>query len=232
MLKARESSAPFSLVKNQYISLVVFDPDSGKLNLQSRVESVLGDNLTLHWPTTAMGARYFFPDVRFAVIQLLLGPRVISFKVDITPAMLRQHDERLLTIRLPRFWDRLEQKRRFHRVRQQFEVQFRLLGEEGYSQKLFEAQASDISVGGMEISSTELLEATDLLELSFTLQFYDFHGVVARVLRRGVEPGDANLMYRYSLEFQGMFERERDTLQQLLMRSIPPLPVPRILPGA
>ncbi|MBW7874453.1 MAG: PilZ domain-containing protein [Candidatus Cloacimonetes bacterium] len=230
MLKAREATSPFSLVRNQFVQLIVFDPEQGKLTLTSRVVSVSGDSLVLVWPESPLKGRYFFPGVRFAVFQAIVRGKVISFKVDITPAILQQHEDRRLTINLPRFWEKMEQKRRFIRVKKQMEMKFRLLCEDGFSESFYSGESIDISVGGIEISSMELMEPGDVLELFFSMEFFDFHGVLARVLRRSTEAGNENLTYRYSLEFTGMFEREKDTLNQLLMRSMHQLPKPKIQP--
>lgn len=229
MMKGREAVEYGRFLKNQFLQVVVYDPEQGKLSLKSRflVEKEDGE-IELSWPKTPEQLKYFFRGVRFAVVQGILQGKVVSFKVEITADVLADFDSGVMSLSLPKYWDKIEQKRKYQRVSRQVPLKFRQEVSEGFSELLLEGDSHDISVGGMEISTTEALEDGSLIELFFTLEYFDFTGILGRVLRSREDQSTGNLLYYYSIEFLGMFERERDTLNQLLMRSLPALPAPRL----
>jgi len=214
---------------NQHIELVVFDPDLGKLTLYSRIHALNEDALVIHWPVDLHGTRYFFKQVNFAVLQCLAGEEILSFKVDIRSQELEDIDDGLLEFSAPKFVEQLDQKRVYLRVQCQVPVKFRSDSGSGFSDELFLGSSVDMSVGGMELASFEKLEAGTELECFFTLNYVDFRGVQAKVVRRTETQESGNLEYLYALSFLGMLERERITLNQILMKQHP-MPAPRIIP--
>lgn len=233
MRKKRAYSKHYSFRKNQFAELVVFDPERGKLSLHSRVLDVQSDELALSWPEEEFGVKYFFRSVRFGILQLICGTEVLALKVNITTNIIDSFATGALRISLPPIVDSLEQQRSFERVKACVPVRFRVLESsgEGYSDLLLNGDSLDLSIGGMELSTTELIELDTELELFFTLEFFDFRAVVAKILRRTESSEFGNPEYRYSVEFLGMFERDRTTLGLLLMKKLPSLPAPRVVPA-
>jgi c-di-GMP-binding flagellar brake protein YcgR len=233
MQKKRAYSKFYNFRRNQFAELVVFDPDRGKISLRSRVLEVDADSLVLLWPEEDFGSKYFFRGVRFGVLQLVCGTEVLAFKVDIPSTVTDDFSSGRLRFSLPSFLDSVDQKRLFERIKACIPVRFRIMNnlEEGYSDLVSKGDSIDLSIGGMELSTTELMEPGSELELSFTLEFFDFRAVVAKVLRRSESMEFGNPEYRYSVEFLGMFERDRTTLGLLLMKKMPALPSPRVVSG-
>jgi c-di-GMP-binding flagellar brake protein YcgR len=214
---------------NQHIELVVFDPELGKLTLYSRIQALSEDAMVIHWPVDLHGTRYFFKQVNFAVLQCLAGGEILSFKVDIRSKDLEEIKDGLLELRTPKFVEQLDQKRVYIRVQCQVPVKYRYDSGSGFSDELFVGSSVDMSIGGMELASFEKLEPGTELECFFTLNYVDFRGVQAKVVRRSETQKNGNLEYLYALNFLGMLERERVTLNQILMKQHP-MPAPRIIP--
>ena len=210
--------------------MVVFDPEQGKLNLYSQVLQVDEKNFVIAWPNDIQGQKFFFRDINFAVVQCLIGSEVVSFKVAIENQHLEKFDTGHMRFSTPKFMDALLQKRAYERIRREVDLKFRVLTDEGFSQKLYEGLTNDISVGGMEFGSMTLLEPGVEIEAKFTLEFFDFMGVTAKIIRRSETEENGNLEYIYACQFTGIFERERLALNQILLRHSTPLPSPRILP--
>ncbi|MEE2923818.1 MAG: PilZ domain-containing protein [bacterium] len=215
---------------NQFVGMVVFDPEQGKLNLYSQVLQVDEKNFVIAWPNDIQGQKFFFRDINFAVVQCLIGSEVVSFKVAIENQHLEKFDTGHMRFSTPKFMDALLQKRAYERIRREVDLKFRILTDEGFSQKLYEGLTNDISVGGMEFGSMTLLEPGVEIEAKFTLEFFDFMGVTAKIIRRSETEENGNLEYIYACQFTGIFERERLALNQILLRHSTPLPSPRILP--
>ena len=215
---------------NQFVGMVVFDPEQGKLNLYSQVLKVDEKNFVIAWPNDIQGQKFFFRDINFAVVQCLIGSEVVSFKVAIENQHLEKFDTGHMRFSTPKFMDALLQKRAYERIRREVNLKFRILTDEGFSQKLYEGLTNDISVGGMEFGSMTLLEPGVEIEAKFTLEFFDFMGVTAKIIRRSETEENGNLEYIYACQFTGIFERERLALNQILLRHSTPLPSPRILP--
>ena len=80
----------------------------------------------------------------------------------------------------------------------------------------------------MELSSFEELEEGSEIECFFTLHFMDFRGVQGQIVRRRETNENGNLEYLYAIQFLGMLERERTSLNQILMLRHP-MTEPKIL---
>lgn len=215
---------------NQFVGMVVFDPEQGKLNLYSQILKVDEKHFVIAWPNDIQGQKFFFRDIKFAIVQCLIGSEVVSFKVAIENQHLKKFDTGHMRFSTPKFMDALLQKRAYERIRREVDLKFRVLTDEGFSQKLYEGMTNDISVGGMEFGSMTLLEPGVEIEAKFTLEFFDFMGVTAKIIRRSETEENGNLEYIYACQFTGIFERERLALNQILLRHSTPLPSPRILP--
>ena len=215
---------------NQFVGMVVFDPEQGKLNLYSQVLQVDEKHFVIAWPNDIQGQKFFFRDINFAVVQCLIGSEVVSFKVAIENQHLEKFDTGHMRFSTPKFMDALLQKRAYERIRREVDLRFRILTDQGFSKKLYEGMTNDISVGGMEFGSMTLLEPGLEIEAKFTLEFFDFMGVTAKIIRRSETEENGNLEYIYACQFTGIFERERLALNQILLRHSTPLPSPRILP--
>lgn len=216
--------------KNQFVGMVVFDPDQGKLNLYSRILEVNDKNFIVEWPIDVQGQKFFFKGIKFAILQCLIGSEVVSFKVPIEERHLKAFDKGSLHFATPPFMDALLQKRTSERIRQKVELKFRILSESGYGDDLCEGETNDISIGGMEFNSMEFLEPGAEIELKFMLEYFDFMGITAKIIRRSETAENGNLEYIYACQFTGIFERERLALNQILLKNTLPLPAPRIIP--
>ncbi|PCJ21151.1 MAG: hypothetical protein COB02_00765 [Candidatus Cloacimonadota bacterium] len=210
-------------LKNQYVELVVFDSEQGKMLLKSRVVSCDKKSISLVWPTTQMGNRYFFNDVHYAILQGLVGTKIISFKITIPVSVIRDFDTGILEVKSPIIVDGIFQNRDHVRINKMVDIKFRFLEKNTFSEDLVEGLTSDISVGGMELSSQEELKIGSKLELFFTLNYFDFEGVLAEIIRVDSTTLNDNLTYVYALCFITMFERDRVALNQILIQDQPNL---------
>jgi hypothetical protein len=213
------------------VEVVVFDPERGKLSLHSRVLDMGQDLLTVSWPEEQLQVKYFFESVRYAVLQAVVGHEVVALKVNVTKDMIDAHATNRMVFKLPRFMDKLLQNRVFHRVEKEIPVKFRVESSEdsSFSDELFVGDTSDISIGGLEFSSMECIEPGSQIELFFTLEYVDFCGVQAEVLRRTESTEHGNLEYKYSVKFTAMFEWDRTTLSHILMKDTPGKPVAKVV---
>lgn len=216
--------------KNQFVGLVVFDRDQGKINLHSRVLEVNQKHFLIDWPTDIQGQKFLFRDINFAVLQCLVGSEVVSFKVPIEGHNTKNFGKGGMRFSTPTFMDALLQKRAYERIRRKVDLTFRIFSGNSYSDQIFDGETNDISVGGLEFSSTKLLDLGAEIEAKFTLEFFDFFGITAKIIRRSESEENGNLEYVYACQFTGIFERERLTLNQLLLKNTIPLPTPRIIP--
>ena len=132
---------------NQYIELVVFDPDQGKLNLFSKVLEVDAEKLVIAWPHDAHKCSYYFKKVDYAIVQCLVGGEAISFKVRIKPEDLESHEGGKLALGLPLFVEEMDQKRIFTRIKYQIPVKFKVDNGAGFSESLFEGLSTDLKIG-------------------------------------------------------------------------------------
>lgn len=210
-------------LKNQYVELVVFDPEQGRMILKSRVVSCDKDMIALHWPQTQLGTKYFFRDVKYGVLQGLVGTKIISFKVNIPISVIRDFDSGILEVKSPVIVDGVFQNRDHTRVNKQVDLKFRILENNTFSEELSVGLTSDISVGGMEFTSQEEVEAGTTLELFFNLNYFNFEGVLGELVRVESTMLNDNLTYVYALRFITMFERDRIALNQILIQDQPDL---------
>ncbi|MCO4783615.1 MAG: PilZ domain-containing protein [Candidatus Cloacimonetes bacterium] len=210
-------------LKNQYVELVVFDPEQGRMILKSRVISCDKDQISLHWPQSNVGTKYFFRDVTYGILQGLVDTKIISFKVNIPISVIRDFDSGVLQVKSPVIVDGVFQNRDHTRVNKQVDLKFRALQNNAFSDELSEGLTSDISTGGMEFTSQEEVDPGTTLELFFTLNYFDLKGVLGTIIR--VEPTtlNDNLTYVYALRFTTMFERDRIGLNQILLQDQPDL---------
>lgn len=206
---------------NQFLELVVFDPDQGKLNLYSRVLDINDGKLTISWPVDSHNSRYFFQKVDYAVVQCLVGGEAISFKVQIKAEDIENHEAGKLVLGLPVFVEEVDQKRIYTRIKYQVPVKYKIQEKLGFSQASYEGLTVDLSIGGMELASFEDLEEGVEIECFFTLHFMDFRGVQGKVIRKRETTENGNLEYLYAIQFLGMLERERIALNQILMTHHP-----------
>ena len=124
MQKIRNKFDYSSLKYNQYIELVVFDPEHGKINLWSRLARVEGDYLVLKWPIDSFGVRYFFKKVSFVILQAIGKKEIISFKASLEREKVRNYEEGELMIKPPLYFDGLSQQRSYERVSKQTDITF------------------------------------------------------------------------------------------------------------
>ena len=219
MFKKRSSFDKSQFVVNQYVELVIFDPNRGKITLSSRVKEISDDKLTIYWPLVDDHTKFSFSGIRFAIFQALTGVDVISFKVTITTETLKSFDVGLLQLQPPRFMEGIEQKRVYQRLQRRFPLKYRVLDEGRFSDNLYDGHSTNISIGGMEFASTDRLEPGMVLECYFKMDLVDFNGIRAEVVRRTDSPQHKDLEFLYALKFQAMFERERVSLSQLLLKT-------------
>jgi|GEM_PF-903669 len=230
MSRSRRQQLKIEKLKaNQYISLVVYDPDQGKLNLHSRILEIQDSSLLLKWPVDAQYQKYFFKGVNFSILQAIVEEEVLAVKVPIRIEKEMPPGDHPLCVDLPDIVDTMEQKRVYERVARNVDVKFRAVSGDGFSNEDFEGSTNDLSVGGMELSCFEELAIDSLVELSFTMEYFDFHGIQAKVIRKRESTENGNLEYVYNLRFLGMLERERTTLNHVLLRYQAQLPTPQLV---
>ncbi|MBT3785736.1 PilZ domain-containing protein [bacterium] len=218
MFKKRSSFDKALFLENQYVELIVFDPDKGKIGLISRIKEITDDKLVIHWPRLEGETKFPFTGIRFAVFQALVGFEVISFKVTLNPETLNGFDVGVMQLDPPRFMEGIEQKRVYQRIQKRFPVQFRMMDEGRFSDNLYEANSTNISIGGMEFASVDRLEPGMEIECFFKMEYVDFNGIRAEVVRRTDSPQHKDIEFLYAIKFQAMFERERVSLNQLLLK--------------
>lgn len=210
-------------LKNQYIELVVFDPELGRMILKSRVVSCDKDQISMYWPQSQVGTKYLFRDVKYGILQGLVGTKIISFKVNIPISIIRDFDTGILVVKSPVIVDGVFQNRDHTRVNKQVDLKFRSLEDQSFSEDLSDGLTSDISVGGMEFSSQEEVSVGTTLELFFKLNYFDFEGILGEIVRVQSTTLNSNLTYVYALRFVTMFERDRIALNQILIQDQPNL---------
>jgi len=218
MFKKRSSFDRGLFLENQYVELIVFDPAKGKISLSSRIKEISDDRLIIHWPRDEEDSKFAFDGIRFAVFQALVGIEVISFKVTLSPDTLKDKELGLMRLDPPRFMEGIEQKRVYQRMQRKFPVRFRILQGERYTDNLFEGNSTNISIGGMEFASVDRLEPGMHIECFFKMEYVEFKGIRAEVVRRTDSPHHKDMEFLYAIKFEAMFERERVSLNQLLLK--------------
>lgn len=219
MFKKRSSFDKSLFLENQYVELIVFHPERGKITLTSRIKDISDDKLTIHWPVSEGEEKFPFTGIRFAVFQALTGIEVISFKVTLTPETLKGFEVGIMQLSPPRFMEGIEQKRVYQRIQKRFPVHYRVLKDGRFSDNLYEGTSTNISIGGMEFASTDRLEPGMSVECYFQMEYVDFNGIRAEVVRRTDSPQHKDLEFLYAVKFEAMFERERVSLNQLLLKT-------------
>lgn len=222
MFKKRSSFDKSQFLVNQYVELVVFDPKRGKITLPSRVKASNDDRLMIYWPVLDGDKKFDFSGIRFAIFQALTGVDVISFKVTLTRETLKGFEIGLLQLNPPKFMEGIEQKRVYQRLQKRFPIQYRILEQDCFSDNLYQGHSTNISIGGLEFASTDRLEPGMKLECYFNMELVDFNGIRAEVVRRTDSPQHKDLQFLYALKFEAMFERERVSLSQLLLKNPKP----------
>ncbi len=218
-MKKRSSYSKGLFLVNQYVELIVFDPDKGKIGLTSRIREAEDERILIYWPKDKKDEKYEFKGIRFAVFQCLVGNDVVSFKITITPEMLQGLDLGIMRFSPPRFVEGIEQKRVYQRINRKMILRYRLLSDEGFSDTLHEGTTLNVSIGGMEFSSVEKMEPGCEIECHFSMEYFDFNGIRSEIVRRSDSPRHKDLEFVYAVKFLSMFERERISLNQLLLKT-------------
>ncbi|MCJ8345352.1 PilZ domain-containing protein, partial [bacterium] len=165
----------------------------------------------------------FFRNVSYAILQGLVGTKIISFKVNLPVSIVRDFDSGILEVKSPVIVDGVFQNRDHVRINKLVDLKFRVLDGDTFSEELIEGMTSDISVGGMEFSSQDELEKGAKVELFFTLNYFDLEGVLGEIVRVDTMTLNDNLSYIYAVQFTAMFERDRVALNQILIQDQPDL---------
>jgi hypothetical protein len=221
MLKKRSSYDKTLFLVNQYVELIVFDPDRGKIGLTSRIREAEDERILIYWPKSRKNEKYQFKGIRFAVFQCLVGNEVVSFKITITAEMLQGFELGVMRFSPPRFVEGIEQKRVYQRIARKMLLRYRVLSDEGFSDTLHEGTTLNLSIGGLEFSSVEKMEPGTEIESHFSMEYVDFSGIRSEIVRRSDSPRHKDLEFVYAVKFLSMFERERISLNQLLLKTGP-----------
>lgn len=110
-----------------------------------------------------------------------------------------------------------QQKRKWYRLRTNMEFKW-IPASEAYKNKYNNDRLADISGGGLCFETAKELNTGDKIKLLLDLGGGKTLSTQGRVLRIEKETGQENKMYKVSIQFEGLSNRERDRVISFIMK--------------